>query len=114
METEPRGNELNGAGPCACRVCGANISVEDNYCRKCGQGQGRFVHWYYKHFGIVFLTFCAGLFSLYFVWRSPVLSRNAKWAYTGFIILASWYMLSVLYRFWVSFQAALGGLQLQY
>ena len=111
METEPNNNAFNEPRPYVCWSCRADISVGDNYCRKCGKGQGRFVHWYYKHFGIVFLTLCAGPVSLYFVWRSPVLSRNAKRIYTGLIALATWYVLIAFYRFWTFFQATIGGMQ---
>jgi hypothetical protein len=112
METELRNNAFNEPRPYACWFCGAHISAEDNYCRKCGKGQGRFVHWYYKHFGIVFITLFAGPFSLYFVWRSPVLSRNAKWIYTGLIALSTWYVLSAFYRFWLLFQSMFSGMKL--
>ena len=56
METELRNNAFNEPRPYACWSCGANISAEDNYCRKCGKGQGRFVDWYYKHWGLVLLA----------------------------------------------------------
>ena len=98
--------------PYVCWACGERISDEDNYCRKCGKGQGAFVDWYYRHWGMLVLIFCAGPFALYFVWRSPALSRNAKWIYTGLISLFTWYMANMFYGIWTFFQTALGGMAL--
>jgi len=97
-----------------CWACGANIDAGDNYCRRCGKGQGGCVRWYYKHWGVLVLTLAMGPFALYFVWRSPVLSRNAKWTYTALISLFTWYVAGVFYNFWLFFQAMLGGMQLPY
>jgi len=109
---EPQNNVLNGTIPYSCWACGSGISSEDNYCKKCGKGQGSFVPWYYKHWGIVIITlFGLGPFSLYFIWRSPVISRNAKWLYTALIAGLTLYAGSVLYRAWMFFHSMLGGLQ---
>lgn len=114
MEAKPADSASNEPKPYACWDCGAQISAEDNYCRKCGKGQGERVHWYYKHSGAIVLTLFIGPFSLYFVWRSPVLSKEAKWAYTVVIGLATWYALSATYTLWTSVQSMLGGMQLPY
>ena len=108
METD------NETRSCACWTCGAGIDAGDNYCRKRGKGQGSSVHWYYKHWGAVVLTLALGPFSLYFVWRSPVLSRNAKLVYTAVIALFTWYAAKVFYGFWQFYLGMLGGMQLPY
>ena len=110
MEMESRNIAFNEARPYACWSCGVHISADDNYCRKCGKGQGPFVDWYYKHWGLVLLTLGCGPFVLYFIWRSPVISRNAKWIYTAVIFLLTWYMISAFYHIWMFFQTMLGGM----
>ena len=112
MPTEAGSNAVNET--LVCWSCGARIDQGDNYCRKCGIGLGSSVHWYYKHWGAVLLTLAMGPFSLYFVWRSPVLSRNAKWIYTGLISLVTWYAVSAFYNFWLFFQGMLSGMQVPY
>lgn len=88
------------------------IGREDHYCRDCGRGQGDYVSWQYKHWGIIVLTlFGLGPFSLFLLWRSPVISRNAKLAYTAAITLATIFLLDRLHRLWLFYQAALGGMQ---
>ena len=55
------------AGPDAgrqCWACGAGVPRENDYCGKCGQGQGRYVHWYYRHSGAALLSLAAGPFAL--------------------------------------------------
>ncbi|MCX5785455.1 MAG: hypothetical protein NTX59_07185 [Elusimicrobia bacterium] len=85
----------------ACWACAGIIAPEDNYCRFCGKGQGKCVPWYYKHWGIITLTLLAmGPFSIVFVWKSPLLSRRAKWAYTVVIAALTWYIVSKIYGFW--------------
>ena len=110
METQNNFPVEPVTGPCW--SCGAVISRGDNYCKKCGKGQGTYVPWQYKHRGVIILTlFGLGPFSLFFVWRSPVLSRNAKLAYTGFILLFTWYAVNSFYKAWTVFQSVLGGTQ---
>jgi ribosomal protein L40E len=94
------GAEENISENPVCWACGAAMPPENNYCGKCGQGRGRFVHWYYKHTGAVFLTLTIGPFALYFIWRSPVLSRGAKCAYTAIISIVTWYVASAILGFW--------------
>lgn len=91
-----------------CWACGGKISPEDNYCRFCAKGQGKYIPWYYKHWGIIALTVMAmGPFSLIFVWKSPLLSRRAKWAYTAAILAATWYLVLTIYNWWLAFSAFL-------
>ncbi len=103
-------NFPGGNAPRPCWSCGAVISGGDNYCRKCGKGQDANVPWQYKHWGVIAITLLGlGPFSLIYVWRSPVISRNAKIAYTGFILLFTWFIVSSFYSLWNSFQSILGG-----
>ena len=68
--------------------------------------------WQYKHWGIVAITLLGlGPFSLIYVWRSPVLSRYARLAYTGAILLITWFVINTLYGLWGAFQSMLGGAQ---
>jgi len=91
-----------------CWACGGKISTEDNYCRFCGKGQGKRIPWYYKHRGIIALTLLAmGPFSLIFVWKSPLLSRRAKWAYTAAITALTWYVAFKIYNWWLALSALL-------
>ena len=83
-----------------CWKCQKDIDNQDNYCKYCGAGQGKYIPIYYRHFGIIFLFFLIGPFNLYFVWRSPILKKTAKWLYTAiFLSLTIW----VCYRFYVLF-----------
>jgi len=82
-----------------CRACWKEVDLSDNYCRHCGKGLGRHIPFYYGHAGIIVLTFCAlGPFSLFLVWRSPVLSKSAKWAYTAAILAFTGWTLLAAYR----------------
>ncbi len=108
METELQNTAFSEPKPCACWSCGSHMSPEDNYCRKCGKGQGPFVDWYYKHWGLIVLILGCGPFALYFVWRSPVVSLNAKRVYTAVILLFTWYTISAFYHVWTFFHAMLG------
>lgn len=93
-----------------CWNCGIGISVQDRYCRHCGKGQGAFAPWYYKPWGIIAATmFALGPFSLFLVWRSPVISKKSKFIYSAAILLISWYVGSKIYGMWLMFQSLLGG-----
>lgn len=100
--------------PVPCWACGAMIAGEDRYCRCCGRGQGGYVTWQYKHWGVIAITLLAGPLSLVFLWRSPVISRNAKFAYTAVIALLTLFVLDRFNRLWVMYQAALGGIGQSY
>ncbi|MFH1618679.1 MAG: zinc ribbon domain-containing protein [bacterium] len=85
-----------------CWHCARTLDPGDNYCRHCGKGQGLHAPWCYKHWGIIFLTFFAvGPFSLFFVWRSPVLSPLAKKIYTAAILIFTWLIIRGIYNFWL-------------
>lgn len=82
------------AAAAACWSCTRALDAADRYCRHCGKGQAGHVPYYYKHAGILLLTLCAlGPFALYLVWRSPVLSRPARWVYTGLIAAFTWWLI---------------------
>jgi hypothetical protein len=105
---------IPGAGKTApCWGCGNNIDAADAYCRFCGRGQGSRVPWQYKHWGVIVITLLGlGPFSLFYLWRSPVISRGAKLAYSAAILLATWYVVDRLYALWTFTQQMLGGAQL--
>lgn len=74
-----------------CWKCKKDIGDFDNYCKYCGAGQGKYIPFYYRHWGIVLLFFLIGPFNLYFVWRSPALKKPAKIVYTFiFLLLTIW------------------------
>jgi len=93
-----------------CWKCRKPVAPEDNYCRFCGRDLISFP-WYYQHWGIIFLTLTAfGPFSLVLVWRSPVLSRTARWIYTV-LLLALTYQLAVgCYHLYQLVNTALSGM----
>jgi hypothetical protein len=81
-----------------CWHCRKPAAAEDNFCRFCGKDVVKFP-WYYQHWGIIVLTFFAlGPFSLILVWRSPVLSRTARWVYTALGIYITYVMAVGCYR----------------
>jgi hypothetical protein len=63
----------------ACWACGGVIDSQDSYCRHCSKGQGSHVPWQYKHWGVIAMFFVVGPFVIPSVWRSPVISKRAKW-----------------------------------
>lgn len=110
---ETRDDLPGGPAPRPCWSCGAVISGEDNYCKNCGKGQAAHVSWQYKHWGVIVITlFGLGPFSLFYIWRSPVISRNAKIMYTGSILILTWFVIDLFYKAWSTAQAMLGGAQL--
>lgn len=101
---------LNAHKPVPCWDCGAEIDAGDAYCRRCGKGQGDFVPWQYKHWGVIALTLAGlGPLTLYYLWRSPVISRNAKMFYAPAILAVTWVMIKAFTTFWGAYQALLGG-----
>ena len=95
-----------------CWACGALIDFGDNYCRSCGKGQGERLGWQYKQWGIIVITLLGlGPFSLFYLWRSPAISRGAKLVYTAAILMLTFIVLDQLYRIWTLFQTTLGAMQ---
>jgi len=94
-----------------CWSCRAQIDAADNYCRRCGAGQGKHAPWYYKHWGIILITLLGlGPFSLILVWRSPVMWKRTKWIYTVAIILGTWFMTWRVYQGWLVLKPMLDSL----
>lgn len=81
-----------------CWACGAEIDAADNFCRKCGKGQGRHISWYYTYWGLIILILLLGPFSLFWVWKSPVLSIGAKWFYTAVVLILMGYVIFIAYQ----------------
>lgn len=69
-----------------CWKCKEDIGEFDNYCRYCGAGQGKHISFYYKPWGVWLLYLFLGPFALYFVLRSPVIGKAAKWVNTVLMI----------------------------
>jgi len=97
------------AARASCWACKGNIDQPDDFCRHCGKGQGRNVLWHYKHWGVVVLFFCVGPFALYPVWRSPVISRTAKWIYTALMIAGTIYLIQLFTEIMRSVNSMLAG-----
>jgi hypothetical protein len=89
-----------------CWSCAHPLDAADRYCRQCGNGQGRFLQWYYRPVWIMVLTVTAlGPFSLFLVWRTPRLGRAGRWIATIVIVGVTvylghqlWQTLRVLHR----------------
>ena len=80
-----------------CWNCGRDVAADDRYCRRCGEGQGAYLSWYYRPLWIAILTVTAmGPFVLPLLWRTPLLSRTAKWVFSAVVILISAYVLWTL------------------
>lgn len=69
-----------------CYKCKNELLPEHNYCNICGSGQGRYMAWYYKHWGIILLILLTGPIAIFFVIFSPVISKAYKYLYAGVII----------------------------
>jgi len=93
-----------------CWKCGAAISAQDRYCRHCGNGQGKYVKWYYQPTGILLLILLIGPFALYNVIKSPSMSKSAKWLLAGIIILFTVLFGVQIYKFIVAFNNTMNAL----
>ncbi|MDD4005489.1 MAG: hypothetical protein PHW69_09870 [Elusimicrobiaceae bacterium] len=94
---------VSAAGPAVieCWRCHKKIHDIDRYCRHCGKGQGVCVPWTYKPWGIILITLCIGPFSLWYVWRSPVLKRGAKIGFTVVLAGLTIYVAVACYKFYM-------------
>ncbi|HVE13216.1 MAG TPA: hypothetical protein VNI01_07475 [Elusimicrobiota bacterium] len=80
------------ARPAQCWSCEASIDAADNYCRRCGQGQGACVFWYYRWWGILLMTVLGlGPFGLVLVWKAP-LTRMERLFLGTFIVAFSFFL----------------------
>ena len=61
-----------------CYNCKKEIDDTDNYCRFCGAGQGDYISWYYKMWGVWLLFFVIGPFCLWFLYKSPYKNKTVK------------------------------------
>ncbi len=87
-----------------CWACGKMADSHDNFCRFCGKDLVSFP-WYYQHWGIILLTFIAlGPLSIVLVWRSPVLSRTARWIYTIALAAFTYWVGLRCYQAWQLFK----------
>jgi hypothetical protein len=76
-----------------CWSCTHPVDAADHYCRYCGNGQGRFLQWYYRPVWIMVLTVTAlGPLSLFLVWRTPRLSQTGRWIATVLIVGVTVYL----------------------
>ena len=76
-----------------CWHCDAAVAGDDRYCRRCGEGQGAYVAWYYRPLWIAVLTVTMmGPFTLPLLWRTPLLSRTAKFVFGAVIVVITLYV----------------------
>lgn len=80
-----------------CWRCDFAIETADSYCRRCGEGQGARLAWYYRPVWIVLLALTAlGPFAIVLIMRTPRLSPSAKWlaslALVAFFAYLGWEM----------------------
>ena len=100
---------IPGEPSAVCWSCKKNIDAQDHFCRHCGCGQGDYVKWYYKHWGILVSIFLSGPLVLPFVWRSPVISKQWKWIYSVVLIAGTVILCKVLYAAIMAGLSALTG-----
>jgi len=63
-----------------CWRCDHPVDPSDRYCRRCGEGQGAWLAWYYRPLWILVLALTAlGPFAVVLIMRTPRLSPAAKW-----------------------------------
>jgi hypothetical protein len=107
----------DAAPAAACWSCSTGIDAQDNYCRRCGSGQGEHLPWYYKTWGLIFLAlFGLGPFVLPMVWRSPALDRGRKLivsvAVCGFTVWVCWRMYTLTQELNAALSGSIAGLKL--
>jgi hypothetical protein len=77
----------------SCWSCKSPLDGAGRYCHHCGNGQGRFLQWYYQPMWIAVLTVTVlGPLSLLLVWRTPRLGRPSKWIGTLLIVGVTVYL----------------------
>lgn len=76
-----------------CWNCNRDVDSDDRYCRRCGQGQGAWIPWYYRPLAMALLAITVlGPFTLPLVWRTPHLSRGAKWIASLVLVAVTGYV----------------------
>ncbi len=97
----------------ACWGCGKYLPPQDRYCRYCGRGQGAFLTWYYRPWGIVVLTLLAlGPFGLVLVWRSPRLSLPVRLVFSAAIVWMTVLLVQSAGALWNRMEPIMKALQL--
>ena len=93
-----------------CWSCRSRVDETDRYCRHCGNGQGLFLQWYYRPVWIMVLTVTAlGPFSLFLVWRTPLLGPTGKWIASIVIVFLTAYLSLEVWRIARDLLSLLGG-----
>ena len=82
-----------------CYSCKKEIEEADNYCRFCGAGQGRYMPWYYRMWGVWILLFIIGPFCLWFLYKSPYKNKTVKIINASLITIVS---VIFCYQFYVA------------
>lgn len=65
-----------------CTFCHGLVDKGDKFCRHCGRELGK-IPFSYTHAGVAMMFLVLGPLNLFWVWRSPVMSRNTKLFYTA-------------------------------
>ncbi|MCC6488888.1 MAG: zinc-ribbon domain-containing protein [Candidatus Hydrogenedentes bacterium] len=91
-------------GRVLCPRCGHTIDSWDNFCRYCGRPMKARAKsnapWYYEPLWILVLSIAViGPLALPLVWKSPKLTRSAKWGFTLFHVIYTAMLVYVLW-FW--------------
>jgi hypothetical protein len=95
----------------SCWHCKYPLDAVDRYCRHCGNGQGRFLHWYYQPLWIAVLTVTAlGPLILFLVWRTPRLGQTSRWIATVIIVGMTVYLGHQLWQTLRVFHSLLGSI----
>lgn len=79
-----------------CWNCKKEIDSPDHYCRYCGKGQGKYVPYYYNPIGIWIMFLCLGPFAVFFVYRSPVLSKKKKFIISAIMLSLGIWLISCM------------------
>lgn len=82
----------------ACPRCHQLTEDKDCYCRYCGKALRPYMGFWFDHGGILLMTLLVGPFSLLCVWLSRRISLQAKWIWSGAIILTSVYIIYAMCR----------------
>jgi|GEM_PF-6737932 len=68
-----------------CAFCRKMVDKGDKFCRYCGKEVGK-VPFRFTHAGAAGMFLVIGPLNLFWIWRSPVMSRNTKIFYTFFYL----------------------------
>jgi len=68
-----------------CAFCRKIVDKGDKFCRYCGKEVGK-IPFRFTHAGAAGLFLVIGPLNLFWIWRSPSMSRNTKLFYTAFYL----------------------------